>query len=587
MRNSGKAAALSLVLAATLAACTSAPPAPVVTTSAAQSSVAAPTSQIVIGVDDIAGGYNPHNLADQSTITTALSQLLLPSVFRKIDDGDYKLDTTLMRSAEVTSQNPFTVTYQIRQDASWSDGAPIAVEDFIYLRDAMRDQSGVVEPAGYRLISDIQPRDGGKGVAVTFSKPYPGWKTLFSDLLPAHLLKDAPGGWQGALATSFPANGGPFAIKQADNARGEIILERNERYWEKPAAIDQIVLRRADEASMRAALLSGNDQFVLSRTDGTGLNLLRELGNTAQLHTIANPRVADVLLRPANGVLINDQVRAGVAALLDRAKLIDAGTSGGPSASLRADAQVIPPSAPGYAPTVPAGTGVPDPVKAEQVLTSAGYTKQAGSWRKDGRPLSVVIASPGQIEPYPSIAKELARQLTAAGVGVSTINPQPRDLFATLLAMPVSKSDQTTTADGSGSVGVDIAVVPMPVGGDNASVLASTFGCRPGQDTSVSTVPANPAAVCDPSIQEPIDAALTGTKPLSDALGELEPKLWAQHTVIPLFQLADTLAMGSTISGVTAGPPLVGPFGSTPVDWTRGAAPASSTSPTPTTATSH
>ena len=39
--------------------------------------------------------------------------------------------------------------------------------------------------------------------------------------------------------------------------------------------------------------------------------------------------------------------------------------------------------------------------------------------------------------------------------------------------------------------------------------------------------------------------------------------------MIPLFQLADTLAIGSGISGVTPGPPMVGPFGSA-VNWTRG-----------------
>jgi ABC-type transport system substrate-binding protein len=567
-----KAAALIPVLVATLAACTPAPPPPVATSPAAQSSTAVAPSQIVIGVENILGGYNPHNLADQSTITTALSQLLLPSVFRRAPAGHYKLDTTLMRSAGVTSQNPFTVTYEIRQDASWSDGAPIAVEDFTFLRDAMRDQPGVVVPAGYRLISDIQPREGGKGLAVTFSKPYPGWQTLFSDLLPSHLLKDAPGGWQGALATSFPAYGGPFSIKQLDNARGEIVLERNERYWDKPAAIDQIVLRRADQAGLRAALASGNDQFVLSRIDGAGMNLLHQLGNSVQLHTIPLARMADVLLRPANGVLANDDVRAGIAALIDRGKLIDEGTSGGPASSLRADAQVIPPSELGYLPTIPPGAGVPDPAKAEQLLNRAGYTKQAGSWRKDGKPLSLVLASPGQTEPYATIVKTLAGQLTTAGVQVSTINPQPRDLFSTLLAMPVARAGQPAAPDGSGSVGVDIAVVPLPVGGDAASVLASTFGCRPGQDTSgaAPVVPANPAAICDPATQTTIDAALSGTKALDTILAELEPKLWAQHVVMPLYQLADTMAVGSTISGVTPGPPLVGPFGSTAVDWTRG-----------------
>ncbi|HVV10926.1 ABC transporter family substrate-binding protein [Amycolatopsis sp.] len=569
----GKAAALIALLAAVLAACTSTPPAPIVTSPVAQSTTsAAPSpSQIVIGMDDIVGGYNPHNLADQSTITTALSQLLLPSVFRQSDDGQYQLDTTLMRSAQVTSQEPFTVTYEIRQDASWSDGAPIAVEDFVYLADAMRDQPGVVEPAGYRLISNIQPGEGGKKVEVTFSQPYPGWRTLFSDLLPQHLLKDAPGGWQSALQGSFPAYGGPFSIKQLDNARGEIILERNERYWDKPAAVDQIVLRRSDQAGLATALRSGNDQFAMSRTDSVGLQQLQALGPSVQLSTVASPRVASVLLRPANGALVDNDVRAGVAALIDRNKLIDEGTGGGPSAGLRADAQVLPPSENGYAATIPANASTPDPAAAEALLKSAGYTKDAGTWRKDGKPLTLVIASPGTQEPYASIAKELSTELTAAGVQVSVINPQPRDLFSNLLAMPVAKNGQATT-DGSGSVGVDIAVLPTAVGGDPATVLASTFGCRPGQattSTNTAVVPANPAAVCDAELQPTIDAVLAGTKTLAEGLSELEPKLWALHTVLPLFQLADTLAIGSGISGLTPGPSMVGPFGSA-VNWTRG-----------------
>lgn len=572
----GKAAALILVLVAVLTACTSTPPAPVAAPPVVQSTTPTPTtsrpSQIVIGVDDIAGGYNPHNLADQSTITTALAQLLLPSVFRQSDDGQYTLDTTLMRSAEVTSQEPFTVTYEIRQDASWSDGAPIAVEDFVYLADAMRNQPGVAEPAGYRLISQIQPGEGGKRVQVVFSKPYQGWRTLFSDLLPQHLLKDAPGGWQGALQSSFPAYGGPFAIKQLDTARGEVILERNERYWDKPAAVDQLVLRRADEPGMAAALRSGNDQFAMSRTDATGLKLLRDLGDLVTLHTVPGPRVAQVLLRPAGGPLTDDGVRAGVAALIDRNKLIDEGTAGGPSAGLRADAQVLPPSAQGYAATIPAGIASPNPGEAERLLKAAGYAKEAGTWRKDGKALSLVIASPGQQEPYVTIARELAAQLVAAGVQVSTINPAPRDLYSGQLAMPVTRSGQNVP-DGSGNVGVDIAVIPMPVDGDPATVLASTFGCRPGQqDATPATtpvIPANPAAFCDVTMQPVIDAALSGTRPLTEALSELEPRLWATHVVLPLFQSADILAVGSGISGLTQGPAMVGPFGSA-VNWTRG-----------------
>jgi ABC-type transport system substrate-binding protein len=583
-----------LVLVAVLiAACSNTPPPPVVTSPAASTSVVPPPktpSQIVVGVDDIVGGYNPHNLADASTVTTALAQLLLPSVFRENNDGTPTLDTNLMVSASITSEQPFSVAYEIRQDASWSDGAPIAAEDFIYLANAMKDNPGVVEPAGYRLISDIQSRQGGKRVEVTFSKPYPGWQTLFSDLLPVHLLKDAPGGWNSALASSFPAYGGPFSIQTIDTARGEILLERNERYWvpEKTAAVDRLILRRTDRQSLGTALSSGNDQFVMARTDATGLQQLAALGKAVQLHTVPRPFDADVLLRPAGGVLADTQVRGAVAALLDRNKLITVGVAGGPSSTLHADAQVLPPSAKGYAATIPAGPpSSPDPAKAETLLKAAGYTKTAGTWRKAGKPLTLVVASPGQQEPYASIAKELTTELIAAGVTVTAVTPQPRDLFTSLLAIPVVPGQTQTATDPNGSVGADIAVVPQPVDGDPATILASTFGCRPdqaGADKTKPVVPSNSAALCDTSLQPTIDSAMTGSTSMSDALSTLEPALWKQNVVIPLFQLADTLAIGSGIAGLTPGPPMVGPFGGA-ATWTRTPTPPTSSSSTATPTT--
>jgi ABC-type transport system substrate-binding protein len=572
-----------VLVAALLGGCSNTPPPPVVTTPVASSSAVpvATQSQIVVGVDDVIGGYNPHNLADASTITSALSQLLLPSVFRQKDDGTPQLDKNLMVSASVMSDLPFTVAYEISPAASWSDGAPIAAEDFDYLYRAMRDEPGVAGPAGYRLISGIQSRNGGKRVEVSFSKPYPGWQTLFSDLLPSHLLKDAPGGWKGALATSFPAVAGPFSVKTLDVGRGEVILERNDRYWQKPAAVDRLILRRADQAGLAAALRSGNDQFTIATTDANGLKTFNEMGAAVQLHTVARPLVADVLLRPVSATLADDQVRAGVAAVIDRAKLIAEGTAGGAAANLTADALVKPPSAPGYAPTIPSAgpPAAPDPAKAKSLFEAAGYVKETGTWRKAGKTLSLVIASPGKLEPYARMAKELSNQLIAAGIEVNVVSPQPRELFSTLLAMPVVNGLQQATPDAGGSVGVDIAVVPQSVDGGPATVLASTFGCRPGQsskDKAKLVVPGNSAAFCDDSLQTTIDSALSdqtaqpGQATTPKALSALEAELWRRNVVIPLFQLADTLAIGSGISGVSTGPPMVGPFGSA-VNWTRGA----------------
>ncbi|MGI5995041.1 MAG: ABC transporter family substrate-binding protein, partial [Saccharomonospora viridis] len=81
-------------------------------------------------------------------------------------------------------------------------------------------------------------------------------------------------------------------------------------------------------------------------------------------------------------------------------------------------------------------------------------------------------------------------------------------------------------------------------------------------------VPTNTAGFCDPELQSVIDSMLTGETSLRQGLAKVEPELWDHMVSIPLFQLADTLAVGSGVSGVTAGPPLVGPFSSA-VNWTR------------------
>ncbi|TKG58728.1 ABC transporter family substrate-binding protein, partial [Prauserella endophytica] len=259
-----------------------------------------------------------------------------------------------------------------------------------------------------------------------------------------------------------------------------------------------------------------------------------------------------------------------------------------------AGAHVLPPSAKDYQPTIPRSGSplTPSPRKAEQLLTAAGYTREAGTWTREGVPLSIVVASPGQQEPYASIARELSRQLIAAGVEVTTVNPPARELFNSLLPTPVSGTEEepedgtegaetpttepTTTTPApppNGNVAVDIAVAPQPVSYDPASTLASTFGCPPGWDAdqegeSAPRVPANTAAFCDEVLQPTIDAALSGAEPLRDSLASVEPALWQSNVSIPLFQLADTMAIGTTVSGVTAGPAMAGPF-SNAVNWTR------------------
>jgi ABC-type transport system substrate-binding protein len=549
-----RAAAVVLAASLALAACTNSGPLPLVPSTPGMSVVPEQTlNEVVVGVDDVKGSYNPHTVAGQRTITTALTSLLLPSVFRPAPDGTPELDTTLMVSAQVTKTEPYTVGYTVRQDASWTDTAPVAAEDFVYLWQRMRSEPGVVDPAGYRLISNIASRDGGKTVEVTFGKPYPGWRSLFGNLLPAHLLKDQPGGWAAALADSFPATAGPFQVKTLDQPRGEIVLERSDRYWEQATTLDRVVLRRASHEGIASALRDRDDQVALIRADSIALNTMADVARTTPLIStpVPRPEVVQVLLRPAAPQLADLKVRQALLAALDRDALIAVGTGNGPAAQLRADSQVTPPSKPGYVPTIPPGTGQ-DLAATARLLGEAGYARpEGGVWSRDGKPLALTIAAPEGAEPYNTVATQVQRQFALAGIQARVISPPANQLFGEeFLGSP--NGEQATT--------VDITVVPQVDTGDSAATLASAFGCRPSVVDGSAPIPANVLGFCDQTLQPSIDAALSGRTLLAEALTKIEPVLWQQAVALPLFQVADFLVVLPEARGADAGAPFAGPL---------------------------
>ncbi|SDJ32641.1 ABC-type transport system, substrate-binding protein [Actinokineospora alba] len=541
-----------------LTSCTNAPPPPLVTTEVAQTAPTRPVNpgEAVVGVDSVAGGLNPHKLSDQSMVTTALAQAMLPSVFRTGPDGTPQLDQTLMLSAQVTNTEPYTVTYRLRPEASWSDAAPIAAEDFVYLWERLRDEPGVIDGMGYRLISNISAREAGRVVEVTFAKPYPGWRSLFSSLLPAHLVKDSPGGWANVLADNYPVTGGPFSLRLLDRVRGEVILERNDRYWDPPAALDRIVLRRGDLNGITGALRTAHNQLALTALGAQGVTQVAGLGASVTHKTVPRPSVATVLLRPVSPAMADVRVRSAIAAIIDRGALVKAGTGGGPQSALTANAQVLAPGAAGYAATGP-NTG-PDPALAERLLTEAGYLKTAGTWTSTNAVLNLVIAVPADRPAYAAMAAELRKQLTAAGITVKVVSPPGAELFTTLPAAATAKDP------------VDLLIAPLPVSQDPATALATRFGCASTSDDAPGPIAANPVGFCDPTIQATIDSAVTGEVPLASALAALEPVLWNRALTLPLYQEADDLIVRTDMTGVTAGPPLAGPFAGA-ATWRRAA----------------
>ncbi|MCV7075519.1 ABC transporter family substrate-binding protein [Mycobacterium szulgai] len=605
------AGALVSVLGMALSACTvSPPPAPQSTDTPHNTPPPPPhPTQIIMGIDSIGAGFNPHLLSDLSPVNAAISALVLPSAFRPVPDptsstgSRWELDPTLLVSADVTSESPFTVTYKIRPEAQWTDNAPIAADDFWYLWRQMVSQPGVVDPAGYDLITNVQSLEGGKQAVVTFAQPYPAWRELFSNILPAHIIKDAPGGFAAGLARALPVTGGQFRVENIDPQRDEILIARNDRYWGPPAKPALIQFRRAGAPAALADSVRNGDTQVAQVHGGSAA--FAQLSAIPDVRTarIVTPRVMQLTLRANEPKLADTQVRKAILGLLDVDLLAAVGAGSDNTVTLD-QAQIRAPSDPGYVPTSPPAIGT---TVALGLLEASGYQIESntsaspappgpgstttpvstgppevirGRISKDGKQLSLVIGVAANDPTSVAVANTAADQLRNVGIAASVLALDPVALYRDAL------NDHS----------VDAIVGWHQAGGNLATSLASRYGCpalqpttltptgtltpngpagpaspsptpaatQPPATTPTSTqpsrapdpgalvlAPSNLTGICDRSIQSNIDAALNGSKNINDVITAVEPRLWNMSTVLPILQDTTIVAAGPSVQNVS------------------------------------
>ncbi|BBZ51450.1 putative monoacyl phosphatidylinositol tetramannoside-binding protein LpqW [Mycobacterium heidelbergense] len=573
-----------------LAACTVNPPPAPQSTDTPHNSPPPPQrpTQIIMGIDSIGAGFNPHLLSDLSPVNAAISALVLPSAFRPVPDPNtptgsrWEMDPTLLVSAEVTNQNPFTVTYKIRPEAQWTDNAPIAADDFWYLWRQMVSQPGVVDPAGYDLITGVQSLEGGKQAVVTFTQPYPAWKELFSNILPAHIVKDVPGGFAAGLARALPVTGGQFRVESIDPQRDEILIARNDRYWGPPAKPALILFRRAGAPAALADSVRNGDTQVAQVHGGSAA--FAQLSAIPDVRTarIVTPRVMQLTLRANEPKLSDTQVRKAILGLLD-VDLLAAVGAGSDNTVTLAQAQIRSPSDPGYEPTAPPAMTTQ---AALALLSSSGYQVETtasaspaptpastgppevirGRISKDGQQLSLVIGVAANDPTSVAVANTAADQLRNVGIAAHVLALDPVMLYRDAL-----DNNQ-----------VDAIVGWHRAGGNLATLLASRYGCPALESTQVSTssaptttaaavppgpapappshppdpgalvqAPSNLTGICDRSIQSNIDAALNGVKSINDVITAVEPRLWNMSTVLPILQDTTIVAAGPSVHNVS------------------------------------
>jgi peptide/nickel transport system substrate-binding protein len=472
-----------------------------------------------------------------------------PQVFVIDSQGVPQLDTNFVKSAELDRLAPQTIVYQIDDKATWSDGVPITADDFVYnwqaqsgdptLTDVGGKPFDVLSTAGYSQIDSVTGSNRGKTVTVVFKAPYGDWKSLFNNLIPAHIARTV--GWNAGFDAFGPAivSGGPYVV-QSDTPGQQIVLARNPRYWGPPAHLDTIVLRSiADPAQDPAALQSGAVDLVYPapRVDLVQqVKLIRTVASTTGLgfsfeHLDFNQRNPFLKLLP---------VRQAIAKAVDRQQLIAAGV-GQINRLIKPDSNhLYVNSQQGYQDN---GVGYEqgDVAGARKLLMGAGFTVGPDDYLQLGGTTLELRISTTSDDPLRVAAEGLiVDQLKRAGVKVDVANAPTSTLLEQDL--PAGNFDLALFSWAS-------SAFPS----DNAAPYATPGS---GKGTSNFDSYSNPKV---DSLFDQANSELNAGK-AGAIYNQIDQQLWADMASLPLFPDPTFLAHLRGYVNITDNPSASGPF---------------------------
>lgn len=343
--------------------------------------------------------------------TASLRQIMAqiwPSVFVLGPDATEVLNSTFVTSAVQTRSSPQTVVYRINPKATWSDGQPITYRDFVYNWEARSGQArfhdvarrGHTEaftPASTAGYSQIQSVSGKAAqpyvVTVVFKSPYPAWKTLFADLVPAHIAQKVGFDHGFTDPVADLVSGGPFEVVSYRPGQSLTVV-RNPSYWGLPAKLQSITYRFVPD---QVALAEGLDNGQLGAAYlSCSQSLAGYLSHVSGLTSDDQPGVVyqDLSFDEHNSWLADPRLRKAVMLAINRKQLVHQTVGKVVSATVPQEDRFFLPGEAGYQDNGKAVGSQGSLSQAKRLLTRAGYTLTGGSQpvlSKDGRVVSLTL----------------------------------------------------------------------------------------------------------------------------------------------------------------------------------------------------
>jgi peptide/nickel transport system substrate-binding protein len=451
MKNKRIFGGLALALAGTiaLAACSSSGSSSSSTPSSSSSASSVKSGgTFTYALDQDIAGFNINQATDSEFVLQEIMNQVWPTVYVIPNTLQPQLDTNYVTSATVTSTSPQTVVYQINPKAVWSDGVPFNAADFIYNYQAnsgnpkYTDVGGkAFEPAstsGYNQVKSVTGSNGGKTVTVVFSTPFSDWKSLFSDMMPAHIAKVV--GFNNGFQTfnaAVKVSGGPFEIQSYTQGQ-DLVEVRNPKWWGTPAPLDKLIFRFfADDNQIPPALqnseVNGANPAQASLQFKDAIAAVPNLTTTVE----AGLEFQHMDFNQANPYLAKLDVRQAIAFGTNRADMVNRIVGPITTAVKPLNNRIFVPGQPQYQDTS-GGLGAFDPAKAKQLLQASGMTMGSdgyfhpSSGPQAGKDLTFTISTTSGEPVRAEIEQLFQSYMKNIGIKINIQNYSPNTLFGTV-----------------------------------------------------------------------------------------------------------------------------------------------------------
>jgi len=442
------------------------------------------------------------------------------------------LDTNYFTSVTETL-NPQTLVYHINPKAVWSDGVPFNAQDMIYNWQA---QSGLpqfkdvgnqaYEPAstaGYGQIKSVTSSDGGKTATVVFSSPFADWKSIFTDILPAHIASKV--GFNNGFQNFGPAvqvTAGPYMV-QSYTKNENLVEVRNPKWWGTPAKLAKVVFSFITDDSQAPPAVQNGEANIVNPS-------LASLAFYDSVKVIPNFTTTVVPglefqhfdFNQANPYIALLPVRQALIAGTNRQEMINRLVTPLGLNETPLNNRMWMPQQPEYQNTGGAYSAFnptqakADLVKAGMTLGSDGYYHPSFGPEK-GQDLSLTVSTTSGNETREELEELFQANMKAIGIKIVIQNYAANTLFGTVLPK------------GTYDIG-EFAWVLTGFDSSNQPIYCSyTNGAACGN---------NWVHFANKQVDSLFSQALTDNNPTSDAAlyNQIDTILWQQAVTLPLFQ---------------------------------------------------